>query len=40
MPPDAGCDRAQAMSGVTVLIVKEELLAERLFKETVSTCSW
>lgn len=40
MPPDAGCDRAQAMSDVAVSIVEEELLAELLYKETVFTCSW
>jgi hypothetical protein len=40
MPPDAGCARAQAMSGVAVSVVEEELLADRLFKETVFTCSW
>ncbi|HTC58662.1 MAG TPA: hypothetical protein VK691_00915 [Solirubrobacteraceae bacterium] len=40
MPPDAGRDWAQAMSGVAVLIVEEELLADRLFKELVSTRSW
>ncbi|HTC60976.1 MAG TPA: hypothetical protein VK691_12795 [Solirubrobacteraceae bacterium] len=40
MPPDARRDRAQAMSGVTVLIVEEKLLADRLFKQSVSTCLW
>jgi hypothetical protein len=40
MPPDAGCDRAQAMSGVALLIVEEKLLADRLFKKTALTCSW
>jgi hypothetical protein len=40
MPPDAGCDRAQAMSGVAVLVVEEELFADGVFEETVLTCSW
>jgi len=40
MPPHARSDGAQAMSGVLVLIVEEKLLADRLFKETVFTCSW
>jgi hypothetical protein len=40
MPPHAGRHRTQAMSGVALLIVEEELLADRLFKQTVSTCSW
>ncbi len=29
-----------SVSGVAVSIVEEELLADRLFKETVFTCSW
>jgi hypothetical protein len=40
MPPDAGSDRAQTMSGMAASIVEEELLANRLFEETVSACSW
>jgi D-arabinose 5-phosphate isomerase GutQ len=40
MPPDAGSDRTQAMSGVALLIVEEKLLAGRLFEETGLTCSW
>jgi hypothetical protein len=40
MPPHARCDRAQAMSGVAPLIVEKKLLANRLFKKTVPTCSW
>jgi hypothetical protein len=39
MPPDAGSGRAQAMSGMAVSIVEEELLANRLFNQTVLTCS-
>jgi hypothetical protein len=40
MPPDAGSNRAQAMSGMAVLIVEKKLLADHLFKETVLTCLW
>jgi hypothetical protein len=40
MPPDAGRDRAQAMSSMAVLIVEKKLRANRLFEETVLTCSW
>ena len=40
MPPDAGSDRAQAMSSMAVAIVEEKLLADRLFKQIVLTCSW
>ena len=40
MLPDAGRDRAQAMSSMAVLIVEKKLLTYRLFKQTVLTCSW
>jgi hypothetical protein len=40
MPPYARSDRAQAMSGVALLIVEKELLPDRLFEKTLLTCSW
>jgi hypothetical protein len=40
MAPDTSSDRTQAMSDVVLLIVEEELLADRFFKQAVSTCSW
>jgi hypothetical protein len=39
MPPNAGRDRAQAMSDLAVSIVDEELLADRLYQETLLTRS-